>query len=188
MSWIQTFTGRAFFPLEPRPEDVDIKDIAHALARNCRYTGHVRAPLYSVAQHSVLVSQVVSEGTKNVVEAMAGLLHDASEAYLSDIASPVKNDPRFAFYRDVEAKLEQAIAQRFGLPWPHPYSVKEADELLLVTECRDLMSPLHPDWRRDLHPDNHPTLPAPIVTIGAEAAEILFMERYDMLSFLLSKE
>src|SRR4051812_6540197 len=85
--WMQTISGKAFFPLDPRPADVDIQDIAHALAFQCRFGGHVKE-FYSVAEHSVRVSLICAHE-----DAKWGLLHDATEAYLSDIVRPVKRDP-----------------------------------------------------------------------------------------------
>ncbi len=78
--WIQVRSGRKFHPLDPRPEDVDINDIAHALSNLCRFTGHC-TDFYSVAQHSVIASQIVPPAS-----ALAALLHDASEAYMGDIS------------------------------------------------------------------------------------------------------
>jgi 5'-deoxynucleotidase YfbR-like HD superfamily hydrolase len=85
MSWIQTYQGGCFEPFNPHPDQIHIRDIAHALALTCRFTGHC-LDFYSVAQHSVMVSQIVSHK-----HALAGLLHDASEAYLTDVASPIKH-------------------------------------------------------------------------------------------------
>jgi hypothetical protein len=84
--WIQTYSGRQFWPLDPRVEDVHLEDIAHALSNVCRYTGHVRE-FYSVAEHSVHVSWSCEPE-----DALWGLLHDASEAYLADMARPVKQN------------------------------------------------------------------------------------------------
>lgn len=83
--WMQTYTGRVFWPLEPRPEDVDIVDIAHALANLCRYGGHSKV-FYSVAHHSVLVSQIVPPA-----DALWGLMHDSAEAYVIDLIRPIKH-------------------------------------------------------------------------------------------------
>lgn len=131
---IRTYTGRAFQPLSPNPDDICIEDIAHALSLNCRFTGHVRWH-YSVAQHSVLCSEIVEPEL-----ALTALLHDASEAYLSDIARPIKQQPEFGeVYLRFEGELERAIAKRFDLQYPLPVEVKTADNLLLVTEARDLM-------------------------------------------------
>ena len=110
MAWIQTYTGRQFWPLAPQAEHVDIRDIAHSLAMQCRFNGHCRG-FYSVAQHSVLVSQVVPPE-----DALWGLLHDAAEAYISDLPRPLKNTaPEF---RAAEHRLLTVILGRLGCPSP----------------------------------------------------------------------
>lgn len=129
---ITTFTGRVFRPLDPDPAKINIVDIAHALSNQCRFTGHVRQ-FYSVAEHSVRVAEIS-------VDPLWGLLHDASEAYISDLASPLKmmselGDP----YREVEERLMKVIADRFDLVYPMPRAVKRADRRLLAAEQRDLM-------------------------------------------------
>lgn len=133
MSYIRTFTGRAFMPIEPIAEDVDIRDIAHALSLICRFTGHVKR-FYSVAEHSLHVSLVCEPK-----DALWGLLHDASEAYIADVSSPVKHDPAMARYREIEAALMSAVCARFGLPDDMPASVADADRRLLHTEMQELM-------------------------------------------------
>src|SRR5690606_5290032 len=77
--WMQTFTGRAVYPLDLRPDDIDIQDIAHALSMQCRYAGHTRQ-FYSVAEHSVHVARWCRQ--YGPAAALEGLLHDATEAYL----------------------------------------------------------------------------------------------------------
>jgi hypothetical protein len=79
MSWIQTVSGRQFWPLAPKAEDVDIGDIAHALAMKCRYSGHTQK-FYSVAEHSVHISLALLRDGWNPTTALWGLLHDAAEA------------------------------------------------------------------------------------------------------------
>lgn len=144
--WIQTFTGKRFWPLSPRAEDVDIRDIAHALAMKCRFNGHTRE-FYSVAQHSVLVAHLVAETSPQF--ALDGLLHDAAEAYLPDVASPIKDsvllgrDLRTGAMYDlfwiVEHDLLTVIHHALGLGRPNYSLVKDADLTLLATEARDLM-------------------------------------------------
>jgi len=140
--WIQTFTGKRFQPLAPVVSDICIEDIAWSLANQCRYNGHSRH-YYSVAQHSVIVSQLV-EQTHDLPK--WGLLHDASEAYLHDLPAPLKRLPEFQFYKDAEAQLMLAICRRFEIYAVEPPEVKAIDRALLVTEAEQLMSPLHPDW------------------------------------------
>jgi uncharacterized protein len=138
--WLQTYGGVKFYPLDPQPEEIQIEDIAHALARQCRFSGHVRAFL-SVAEHSVHVTQLCPPR-----DALAGLLHDASEAYLVDLPRPLKRLPEFRIYREIEAKLQATIFRRFGLSPEMPRSVKLADDAQLDAEAVALMSPLHRDW------------------------------------------
>lgn len=138
---IFTVSDRMVEPLDMKPDMVDIYDIAHALSNNCRFTGHV-LEFYSVAQHSVIVSNLVEAKTGEPEEAMWGLLHDATEAYLSDMARPLKHYNVFGdSYREVEDGLMTAIAAHFDLLPVMPDSVKWADDAALRVECRDLMGP-----------------------------------------------
>lgn len=181
--WIQTFTGRAFSLLEPQPDDVTIEDIAHALSMLCRFGGHVR-DFYSVAQHSVLVSIVVERfQPANRALHLAGLMHDGSEAYLIDLPRPIKRMAGFEAYKVTEQRVEWAIRERFGLSTdvPDVLAIKAADEMLLRTECRDLMGPRHPAWTRELHPDHGTTMPEIIAPLAPKEAEQLFLERWQDL-------
>ena len=137
--WIQTYSGLKMYPLDPRPEEICLEDIAHALSNICRFTGHCKE-FYSVAQHSIYVSVHVSREN-----ALWGLLHDASEAYLCDIARPVKNDKQMSCYRGAEHILQSIIAEKFGLPIIQPEEIDVVDKIMLVTEARDL-GLLSPDW------------------------------------------
>lgn len=136
--WMQTYTGKKFWPLDPDPAEIDILDIAHALSNACRYAGHVMR-FYSVAEHSVLVSMHVSDPNQKWA-----LLHDASEAYLVDMPRPVK---RFLpGYQEAETRLMAAICERFGLPPEMPDEVKDIDNRILVDEREVLMAPSTLDW------------------------------------------
>ena len=156
--WIQTYTGRMFWPLEPLADEVSIDDIAHALSQMCRFTGHC-AQFYSVAEHSVRVSFIVP-----IEDAMWALLHDASEAYLHDLPRPLKRAPVFGeLYKQHEARLMAVICEHFGLPAAEPPSVKEADTVLLITERRDLMAREPEPWKDQAEPLReviHPWHPA----------------------------
>jgi hypothetical protein len=124
--WIQTYTGLQFWPLDPDPDDICIEDIAHALSMKCRYGGHCMK-FYSVAEHSILVSR---NCYKHRLEA---LLHDAAEAYLCDLPSPVK--PHIVGFKGIETAVEEAIATRFGLSYPWSWEVHEVDKRILIDEC-----------------------------------------------------
>lgn len=166
--WIQTYTGRQFWPLEPRLEDVDIVDIAHALSNLCRYGGHVER-FYSVAQHCVLVSRVVPRE-----HALRGLLHDASEAYLIDVPRPIKRAEGMEAYREAEKRLEVVIYERFGLSPQDPECIKTADNQLLRTEQRDLMKPAPAAWK-DYRVG---ALPEKIEPWSPLASRITFLNRF----------
>lgn len=128
--WIQTYSGRRFYPLLPDPDEIEIEDIAHALAMKCRYGGHTRE-FYSVAQHSVIASTLFRDPEL----CFQALLHDAAEAYMADVPSPVKARPEFAFYREAEDRLQAVIFKRFGLPpRAHPL-VHDADRWMIHCEA-----------------------------------------------------
>jgi hypothetical protein len=135
--WLQTYTGRAFYPLDPRPEDVDPEDVAHALAHTCRYGGHT-SRFYSVAEHCLLVAQAVPE------HALWGLLHDAAEAYCGDMVRPLKQG--MPAYREAEDRIMAAICERFGLHPVEPSAIKEADTRLLYDERLALFGPPPKPW------------------------------------------
>lgn len=170
MSWIQTFTGKQFFPLEAHLEQIDLRDIAHALSLQCRFNGHCRS-FYSVAEHSVRVSRAVEPE-----HALWGLLHDAGEAYMGDLPRPLKEQlPQFIAF---EQQLLEIIAHRFDLPWPIPAPVVEADNRLLVTEARDLMAPPPASWGMEaIQP-----LAEPIEPWSAPQAEREYLDRYAQLT------
>lgn len=138
--WIETRYRDRFWPMDARPEDIDIRDIAHALSRQCRFGGHTRGFL-SVAQHSVMVSYECQPR-----DALWGLLHDASEAYLLDLPRPIKHLPEMQPYRDAEARLMLVICRRFLINPKMPVSVSAADECLLATEARQQMRMADPGW------------------------------------------
>lgn len=124
-------SGRLVNPCALRAEDIDIGDIAHHLSLICRYTGG--CPFhYSVAQHSVLVSQYFSVGMPQM--RLAALLHDASEAFLNDLASPIKHQPGFTFYREAEEAAMRVIYARFNLPFELLASIKPFDDLMFRRE------------------------------------------------------
>jgi hypothetical protein len=132
--WMMTFTGRKFFPLDPRPEDIDLRDIAWGLAHQCRYNGHGRF-YYSVAEHSVLLSQHFAEA----LPSREALLHDAAEAYIGDVIRPLKRSlPQFV---EIEAKLERVIFARFNLPAILRDEIKAADTAILTDERNRLFDP-----------------------------------------------
>lgn len=169
-AWIQTYSGRRFNPTNPYVDAIVIQDIAHALSMQCRFSGHCKK-FYSVAQHSVLVSYICDSA-----DAMWGLLHDATEAYLVDVPRPLKRSGKFDAYLEFEAKMQVAICKRFGLPEKEPPSVKRADTIMLATEARDLMGPLHSDWVQPTEP-----LPFKIEALPQQQAKDLFMKRFFQL-------
>jgi hypothetical protein len=172
---ILTFSGVYVRPLDPDPETIHIEDIAHALANQCRFTGHVKQ-FYSVAQHSYYVSRMAP------TYELEGLLHDASEAYLSDLSRPLKYANGLGdVYREAERKLEYAIAKRFNLEYPWPLKVKMADDVMLVREARDLM-PSNVPLNMDTDAVLSGAAPKEVVGWLPEFAKTMFLHRYQELT------
>lgn len=138
--FIQTVSGRRVNPFALRASDIDIDDIAHALANQCRFGGHCR-PFYSVAQHSCLVADLVAVKGGDATAELWALLHDAPEAYLSDLPHPLKHFSEFGrLYREAEDRLQRAVTEHFGLASDPPAALLEADRALLAAERVALMA------------------------------------------------
>lgn len=170
--WMETFTGRKFYPLDPRPEDVCIEDIAHSLSLLCRFGGHVKH-FYSVAQHCCYVADVVyHRDSRYVLEA---LLHDAAEAYIGDVIRPIKRS--LPLITEVEMRLETVIATRYGLDYPMPSVVKWADNVMLRNEHAQLMHGRNewPSCDQAEGPD------VTIIQLEPKEAETMFLARFDVL-------
>lgn len=168
MTWIQTHTGRAFDLLAPRAEDVDIADIAHALSRINRFSGHTHGEPYSVAHHSMLVADLLASWGAPPAIVREGLLHDASEAYYGDVTSPVKRAldalRDVAMARAGEApghtrvvlanlhaltdSIDRVVRSALMLPEHETPLVKRADLVALAIERRDLFGGIEEprDW------------------------------------------
>lgn len=129
---IETFTGKHFHLFDASVEDIDITDIIHSLGLLCRYNGHTRR-FYSVAEHSVMCSYLVPDEF-----AFDALMHDASEAYLSDIPKPFKSS--IGNYQEIEAVMQMKIADKFGFMAPEPKEVKNVDVGILWLEAQELIT------------------------------------------------
>lgn len=169
--WFITSSGKRFFALDPQPDAICVEDIAHALAQICRFGGHVLR-FYSVAQHSVIVSQIVPPEL-----AMHGLMHDAAEAYCGDVIRPIKRN--LPGYGEIEAAIDEAVHRRFGLralTLAEHQEIKRADNVALVTERRDLVAPHTYPWKEDER--GYDPLALPIDPLCPRAARWLFLARF----------
>jgi len=171
--WMQTYTGRAFYPLDPRQAEIDPIDIAHGLSMTCRYNGHV-SRFYSVAEHCVKMSEAVSPEN-----ALWALLHDATESYVGDVIRPLKK--HLPDYVDIEDHLMRVICARFGLTvFEMPAEVKAADNRILLTERAALLGPTPLPWHSSLE-DLDP-LPVKIDAWDPPMAEAVYLMRLNELT------
>lgn len=136
--YVETRSGRKVHFLDPQPDELDIEDIAWALAQQCRFNGHC-SQFYSVAEHSVAVSRILPKHLR-----LAGLMHDASEAYLSDIPSPVKQF--LPDYFKIEQTVMDAIIRKFNLVGMNNPPIKHADLQQLRTEAFYLLPSRGDNW------------------------------------------
>lgn len=166
---ILTASGLVFDYQNPDVSQIRIEDIAHALSMTCRFAGHTKT-FYSVAEHSVRVSWICSRE-----DALWGLLHDASEAYVTDIPTPLKR--LLPAFKDIENHVMATIADRFGLVGGIPESVRNADAVLLATEGRDLCNPA---WMQFGIP--HTPLRHLIEPFSQVEAKQLFLDRFKELT------
>lgn len=165
---ITTYSGRWFDILKPEEYEYDIEEIAYALSNLCRYTGHCNS-FYSVAEHSVLVSRIVPEEL-----ALTGLLHDASEAFLGDVSSPLK--ALLPGYKEIEHNVEAAIANHFGLEFPYRPEIKQADKQMYWQERQTVANNELADklW----HQDRRATRKVEAKGMPPHMARRMFISRY----------
>ena len=169
--FIQTFSGRCFFPMDPLAEEIFIEDIAHSLSLQCRYAGHCLR-FYSVAEHSVLIARHLA-ATHAPEVALAGLLHDAPETYLVDVPRPVK--PYLGNYKVIEQLNWAAVAERFGISSEMPEAVHDADNRIIGDELVNLV-PM--DW----HARHSNPLGVQLRFWSPEKAEVEFLATFDALT------
>jgi len=163
---IKTFTGKFINVFDPKPEHINIVDIAHALSHTCRFSGHTTV-FYSVAAHSIWCEEFVQDEPVEI--RLHALLHDASEAYLTDMPSPIKQ--KLPQYIELEKSLMKAIYRKFGLDDDMPPAVKAADHAALEYEEKFLLN-------------NHMTPPY----ISSSALQkMIFIDRYNDLKNLRKK-
>lgn len=158
--WMATFTGHAVYPLDLKPEDIRLNDIAHSLSQQARYNGHCRFP-YWVAQHCVYISRALErDGYDNYVQRV-GLLHDASECYTGDMTRPMKNSLKkkltehgadAGLFKEIEADVQKVIAKRFGLTFPWHQAVEEYDTRITQDEKKQLFVVQDTVWTIPLPP------------------------------------
>jgi hypothetical protein len=134
--WVITKNGKRLDPTDVQPDQLDIEEIAHALANINRFNGHTKWPI-SVAQHSVYVSRLVGDG----VPGLQGLLHDASEYVLGDITKWLKHTPAFDRYRETEDRIQRVIYAHFGCPEEMLPEVAAADKLMVRVEGEAMWGP-----------------------------------------------
>jgi hypothetical protein len=156
----------------PASSNFTIEDVAHGLANICRYAGQCRR-FYSVAEHSMLVSEIA------VGFELEALLHDAAGAFMGDITRPLKQ--MLPEYKKIENEVEEAILMRFGLNAPIPTGVKDADLRVLAAEQSQIMPPGTDDWAREQN-----VLPAPVIVrhLDPEQARRAFLNCYERLHTL----
>lgn len=194
--WVQTLSGGAFWPLDPRLEDVDVQDIAASLSGMGRYNNHCR-PFYSVAQHAEHVSTLSEAKAKldrldreaQLLAGFCGLHHDDPEACgLPDVVSPIKDEFRIGdlTFREAEEKILGVIGQALGFPVPFPdvigVIVHHFDRVAAATEKRDLMAPEPMPWRDLPPPDARIIQPLP-----PTEAEELYLRRHLTLAAQLGQ-
>lgn len=174
-------SGTRFYPIDPRPEEILIEDIAHSLSNLCRFTGHTEK-FYSVAEHSLNVSYLMATNELR----LKALLHDASEAYLHDIPRPLKRLPEFKRYLRIEKKLQEMIYERFGVDPGEEKIIKLADEHILYYEGKDLMDLSKWDEpKRFLHDEEFGVRFGEMLCLSPEEAKKKFLERFNELNLIM---
>lgn len=189
--WIQSYTGRKVTPLDLKPEQVCVEDIAHALASKCRFNGHQLGDPYSVAQHCVI-------GARNLPSAfkLAFLLHEVSEVYMPDIPAPIKpyvrvqigppGSDKLFLWSELEDTQATIVFEALGLNSVRPLidsrEVRKMDLQMLATEARDLMADPPEPWSLPYEALETDALGGPLKTWNWQASEFAFLTLFRELT------
>lgn len=188
-AWTKTYTGKTFEYCYVTPDSFDILDIAHSLARICRWAGHVDCEHYSVAEHSIIISDYAYRQTEDWYErypiALAGLLHDAAEAYTNDIPRPYKMlIPDLKAY---ENYLTEAIFEHFGIPWAHYGFVKKYDTRIMANESHLVRGAAH-EFKHVIPLDDGNGKAEELYLLSASQAEQMYFQTYKALTTQWNRE
>jgi 5'-deoxynucleotidase YfbR-like HD superfamily hydrolase len=185
-AWQRMLSGRRLDLLDPSPLDIEIEDIAHGLSRVARWNGQTSGECgFSVAQHSVVVEALLVAADPPIDRRwrLAALLHDAPEYVIGDMISPFKGAIG-GDYRAIEAALQAAIHQRFGLPPRLPpdirAAIKRADRTAAFSEAVDLAGFGETEARRVLGYRRHARTER-LVPLSPTAAKAAFLDRFAAL-------
>ena len=149
--WMECHGGAKFFPLDARPEEIEVDVVAHHLARINRYNGAFKLDRYSVGEHVIVMADwFLREFPDSPALAYQALHHDDCEAYIGDMIRPIKRTPELKVFSEIEDKLwRTAIAPAFSLPGNlHPL-VKDADNRILVDERDQVVGRSSNNWGID---------------------------------------
>ncbi len=161
-----TYSGQVLDLYNLKPSEIELETIAHSLAHQCRFNGHTKE-FYSVAQHSILVSEWLPDWLK-----MAGLLHDAAEAYIGDIITPLKYEHYDIWCK--EELVQDVINEVFEVQEEAKEGkeiIKQADKRVFLTEVRDLT-----DWK---HSNLDLAVGKKIAPVGPKEAKRMFLDAYE---------
>lgn len=186
--WVATYhLPKGFLrPLELDPRDIYIEDIQHALSNICRFNGHCRE-FYSVAQHSVHVSEWLARNGSDTITQMVGLLHDASEAYFGDIIRPMKKHPSMDAFTRFDHEAQHLIYEKFlGKYYWDTEDIEldliAADNDLLISEAIQLF-PIQPSHWNKSNPRDY----FHIKPVSPRDAKLLFEQRFHDLMIVLEE-
>lgn len=183
MTFIYLNATQACDPWNPDPSVISVRSIADTLSKLCRFGGRTKR-FYSVAQHSVLVADLVDVVTdfENPMLSLAALMHDAAEAFLGDIVTPIKRElVLLSSYQSLstkEAEILKTIFNTLQIPWPSEVDwelIHGADKTACSTEFRDLMG--NPVAMRFPRPCG-----GTIIPLDCDSASIAMVGRFNYLS------
>lgn len=173
--WLQTYTGKKFFPLQPELYEVDLLDLAHGASIEPRFGGQTEEP-YPVTQHCGVVADIVRDVLGRPDLEFEALGHDLAEGLLKDLPRDIKLALGDAYKERMEHPLERHLAEHFGFQYPWDPVIKQADNIALMTERRDLFRCVNHDWVCHVKP-----LERRIVPLKWYVAESQYLDRFRKL-------